>query len=331
MEEVLVATPLPHSSSAEPRTFTGGISVQAISPILWDLSVLKTYIAEHDREKLDQTRYWLCASREAKPDLTDVQDLYETVHQAMYACQIIHPSGSDNIYLAFHRKPEGYDHVGTFSPPNMNSTLIGRITTAERRGLAEDFDLVYSGVRRAFVDKIVRLQNPILLLEQGLQIGTSNLAMLMFVMGLDMLFMAGQREPFIKRVAGFFGKDSYIFPTVLSQNYQPDIAASEVVGDLYDFRNIIAHGQEIPEHPYRQTYAGSRIAGPAGNFVGYSYADVLRESALFLLTGALGKIFKGNLYDQVRDVAKWRISMTCYEHRFKDSGGVASPSPHKDR
>jgi len=34
----------------------------------------------------------------------------------------------------------------------------------------------------------------------------------MFVMALDMLMMAGEKVPFIERLGGFLGPQSYVFP-----------------------------------------------------------------------------------------------------------------------
>jgi hypothetical protein len=212
MDEVLVATPLPYSCTSVPHNFGGGISIRAGAPILWPLSCLRGYISEVDRETLDKTRYWLCASRPPKSRLEDIDDLYETARQAMYALQILHPSGAQNIYLGFHPKPDGWDHIGSKRPAIMCSTMLGRITSAEGRGLSpETVNAIYAGVSHAFGQKIVRLENPMLLLEQGAQTGNPVLAMLMFVMGLDMLFMAGDKVSFVKRVAGFLGVNSFVF------------------------------------------------------------------------------------------------------------------------
>ena len=249
----------------------------------------------------------------------------------MYAHQIIHPSGCQNIYLAFHRKPEGYDFIGLCRPQQMNSTLVGRMTSAERRGLAVNFDVVHAGVSHAFSQKVVRLQNPILLLEQGLQTGNPTLAMLMFVMGLDVLFMAGDKVSFVTRAAGFLGLNSYVFPQVLSFDFQPLITVGEVAADLYDLRNLIAHGQEIPKHPFRQEYDVTRITGPGVAHLPCSYVDVLMEAGLFMLTGSLAKIFKDGLYADVGNATKWRATMNRSEHRFKDSGGVLDSSRRSTR
>ena len=94
MDEILVATPL--SSAIRPHTFSNGISVQKIEPILWNNSSINRFVSENDRVALEETDYWLCASKQAaviRNESDDLDILYETVQRAMWAVQIIYPLG----------------------------------------------------------------------------------------------------------------------------------------------------------------------------------------------------------------------------------------------
>jgi hypothetical protein len=257
----------------------------------------------------------------------NAEELYETVRQAMYALQLICPCGCKNIYLKFHKTPDGYDQIGYCGPQNLKSTLMGRIVLSKHARLDDDFEPVYSGISRAFSEKIVKLQNPILLLEQGMQTGNPHLAVLMCVMGLDVLFMAGgEKSLFVKRIGGFLGRDSFVFPPVLSYDLQPSVKVQDVLDDVYEFRNRIAHGLEIPEHPYREKYELLSTTGGRLTYDDYYYAELMLDSSIFLLCTALRKIFFENFYDDVRDVKRWRAKMTIFEHRFKDGGGIFAES-----
>lgn len=66
MHEVLVATPLRNSAVTRPYDFEGGISIRELSPILWDISIVKSYISEDERAKMAEAKYWLCASQECE-------------------------------------------------------------------------------------------------------------------------------------------------------------------------------------------------------------------------------------------------------------------------
>src|ERR1019366_7216439 len=175
MREVLVATPLKPGVVRRTYAFGDGIAVRELSPILWDTSIPKTLISAHERDQLAQARYWLCASKEVECVYRGVgDDLYAKAMYAMSALQIICPSGAENVFLKFEHTEQGYDNIGYKLPKELCSTLIGRITWAEDQGFAHDFEAIYDGVKRAFTERIVRLQNPILLLEHGMQIDNVN-------------------------------------------------------------------------------------------------------------------------------------------------------------
>lgn len=327
MPEVLVATPLKSSAVTRPYTFADGISIRELSPIPWDISIAKALISSREQDELASTHYWLCASKEVEHVHGAVgDDLYAKSMHAMSALQMICPSGSKNLFLKFAHTEQGYDNVGSRHPKELCSTLIGRITFLEDRDFAQDFEAVYSMVKRAFTEKIVRFQNPILLLEHGMQIGNVNLGALMFVMALDMLMMAGEKVPFVERLGGFLGPQSYIFPPDSIMHRQPAVKVQDVVADLYDFRNIIAHGQEIPRSPYRQKYDLLDDKGGRINHDDYYYAELMLESGLFLLTGALSKISVEGLFDTVCNEATWRSKLRLYEHRWKSDASVTTPT-----
>jgi hypothetical protein len=329
MPELLVATPLRNSAVTRPYDFADGISIRELVPILWDISIVKNYISEDERAKMADAKYWLCASRDYEYDFGDTgRELFTKARHAAWALQVICPSGAPHVFLKFQKTDGGYDNIGTERPKELCRTLLGNLLSVEKQGLQEDFDAVYAGIRRAFTEKVVRLQNPVLLIEHGMQTGHVNLGALMFVMGLDMLFMAGETGAFMSRVGGFLGVESYVFPPVTSLNIRPTTVVGDVLNDLYEFRNIIAHGQEIPETPYRQKSDLMSTGGQRINYEDYHRAELLLESGLFMLTASLRRIFVEKLFDEVKDTGKWRTKMRLYEHRYKESGG---PEANKQR
>jgi hypothetical protein len=108
MPEILVATPLKSSSVSGTYTFPDGICIREISPILWDISITKTFISAREMEELAQTQYWLCARGEQdyqKP--TQGSDLRDKAEYAASALQIICPSGAKAVFLTFHQTDNG--------------------------------------------------------------------------------------------------------------------------------------------------------------------------------------------------------------------------------
>ncbi len=327
MLEFIVGTPLKHSVASQPYTFASGISIQKLSPILWDISVAKGYISQHDRDYMSEDRFWLCATAESQSDHdAEVRELYDKARHAAYALQIIAPSGGKNVYLQFRNTDAGYDNVGACHPHQTCVTPIGKMLSAEKLGLSGDFDKIYAGVRRAFTEKVVRIQNPILLLEHAQQIGNIPLAATMCTMGLDMLFMAGKINPFVSRLGGFLGLDSFVFPSYGFEGqppHQPAVRVKDVLSDVYAFRNIIAHGHEIPETPWRRP--PQEFLTTEGKSIKHEpicRVDLMLEASVFFVTTALRRIFIEDLFDDVAETARWRAKLKVYEHRYKDAGGI---------
>jgi hypothetical protein len=309
MDKIVFGTPLPFSSVSKDYTFASGLAIRSIRPILWELSAAKGYMSDDERRRLSEAPYWLCASKEtenwhlAQP----ADDLYEEVRLGMYALQIICPSGASNQYFKFCETPEGFDNIGGWHPAKMTSTLMGRLAVLDGQRLNAEFDVVFRGVQRAFKESVVRLVNPVLLLEHGLQINHPYLSMLMWVMGLDMLYMAGERQPFVDRVSGFLGSNTLIFPPFIHQ--QPRLTIDEVLDHLYELRNFVAHGREIPRNPFLEKFNIVDRNGRDIDLIEYTYSQVLMESALFLLTESLRKIMTEGLVDTVRDDASWKQTL----------------------
>ena len=181
--EVLVATPLRHFAVSAPYAFADGISIRELSPIRWDSSIVKSTVSEQERESLAATKYWLVAAKEYDNVYGSVGDeLYARALSAAMTLQIICPTGATHVFLKFQQTPEGWDNIGSLQPKQLCSTLLGRITHLEEQGLHQ-FGVIYQGIRRATEEKLVRLQNPVILLEHGQQLGNPALGNLLYVMG----------------------------------------------------------------------------------------------------------------------------------------------------
>jgi hypothetical protein len=136
MPEVLVATPLNYSAATRPYEFEDGISIRELSPILWDISVVKGYVSESDKARMNDAKYWLCASEEHEYALHETgQDLYVKAHNAALALQVLAPSGAMHIFLEFQRTNKGYDNIGARHLKELCHTLLGNYISAEKLGL----------------------------------------------------------------------------------------------------------------------------------------------------------------------------------------------------
>lgn len=328
MPEVLVATPLHYCVATGPQTFSDGLSICQLGPILWEKALSKAYISEDDRNYMNEDRYWLCAREEFEYILPDTGDhLYDKVSHGAWSLQILFPCGAKNIFLKFHETAEGFDNIGTRRLKELCTTRLSPFNNAAGAHLATQFESIYGGVRRAFTERIVRLQNPILLIEHGMQTGNVPLANMMSAMALDMLFMAGETKSFITRIGGCLGLDRLVFhenPIAPGYSCRPDVKVGNVIEDIYAFRNIIAHGAEIPKTPYRESHAVLGIDGVSIYTGQLTYAELLADASLAILTMALREVFINGWLDDIVAKDPWKAKMTLFAHRYKNAQKAVS-------
>ena len=102
MPQVLVATPLNHSAVSRPYSFADGISIRELSPIRWDVAIIKSNVSALEQEELTTTKYWLCAEKDYEHVHGSVGDeLLQPAHAAAMALQILCPNGAKHVFLKF--------------------------------------------------------------------------------------------------------------------------------------------------------------------------------------------------------------------------------------
>jgi hypothetical protein len=320
----MVATPLHNGVVTRPYDLNEHICIRELGPIRWDVAIIKSHVSEHDREELASTKFWLCAIRNYEHLPDDVgRELFPLAHAAALTLQTLCPNGAKHVFLAFHETPQGWDNVGGSQPDKpLCRTLLGRITDLEEQAFPRDFNAVYEGIRRANDDGLVRLQNPVQLLEHGMQTGHPYIATMLFVAGLDVLVMAGESRTFVPRLGGFLGPETLLFPAESLLHRQPRTTVRDVLHDVYTLRSKVAHGQEIPKTPFRELYRLLSTAGEQINAAEYSYAHLMLDASLFLLTKALHRIFTEERYDTFQNITTWRQQLTIFEHRYNQAVAI---------
>jgi hypothetical protein len=100
----------------------------------------------------------------------------------------------------------------------------------------------------------------------------------------------------VSRIKWFIGENSSIYaPGDISSLLQdPHITVGQIVRDLYDLRNYVAHGDRIPD-----TYFGSTLRH--GFNGGVSKCEVLLEAASFIIRSSLLRILRESLLDRFAD------------------------------
>jgi len=105
---------------------------------------------------------------------------------------------------------------------------------------------------------------------------------------------SGGTVSFAERLCGLLGAGSRIFPPS-GLRRRPKYKVSDVVADLYQLRNEMAHG--LPFHEKFRKTRGFLADGDepiAEEFATFRYDQVLEECAAFLLCGALREVLLRN-------------------------------------
>ncbi len=103
------------------------------------------------------------------------------------------------------------DSIHNYRP--LETTRWGSMIASE----PVDFNVisaVTAGVQDAIASRVVRLQNPLYLLEMGQQADNLHIRVLLWVAGLDALLMGGSKNVFGRRLFNLLGRQTFVFPAV---------------------------------------------------------------------------------------------------------------------
>ena len=232
----------------------------------------------------------------------------ELARNAVLAYQVVHPVGTDDFgsfVILCEKRPHALVIDSVSNNRRLETTRWGRMIGLEPVD-ANALRVVVAGVQEAFAKKVVRLQNPLYLLELGEEANNPHMRILLWVVGLDALLMACNGKTFERRLCNFLGRKTCVFPAIGGLP-QPKYTLGDVVCDLYVLRSDIAHGKKIHkrfrEKVCFQDVDGNLIDGYEGS---YQHGEILEEAALFLLCLALRSVFTNNLIDIVADDLRWR-------------------------
>ena len=288
---------------------TGTLSVRrGDDGVFPDLDSWAYFLSQHDLNELKSVRNWLWYEFQSPwPRDTQAEALARTRFEfAQYALQLLAPTGSRGLMLMARRTNDKFVLESGHHRLPLNETVWGRLVS-HPGSTATELPVVMERIEEAFQRRIIRVQNPVYLLEHGFQATNLHIRVLLWTTGLDGLLMANNRSEFVDRLHNLLGADTLIFPPDNIMNRQPKYRVSDVSGDLYDLRSEIAHGREIGKR-FREKTGFKALDGfdISGVFPDYQYRQVLGECAVFLLASALRKVLLMNLLDDIASEKKWR-------------------------
>jgi hypothetical protein len=259
---------------------------------------------------LSRTAFWFRYDfRDESIKQTELQsNAKELVRNAVLAYQVARPVGTDaegSFVVLCKKKDESLVIESVDVYRRLEPTRWGRMIVPEPIDVTA-FTAIAVGVQEAFQKKIVRLQNPLYLLELGEEANNPHVRILLWVTALDALVMAGNPKAFERRMHNLLGRKTFVFPAMVYLP-QPKYTLGDVVCDLYELRSEIAHGRKIRDG-FRKEVGFQDVDGNQIDGYEHSYLrrQILEEAALFLLCLALRTVFTNNLTDVVADAGRWR-------------------------
>ena len=288
---------------------TGSLSVKRQDDATFpDLDSWAYFLSQHDLNQLKSVRNWLWYEFQSPwPRNTQVEAAaLARFDFVQYAFQLLAPTGSRGLVLMARRiggkliLESGHHRLPS------NETVWGRLVSIPGT-IPTELPVIMERIEDAIRRPIIRVQNPVYLLEHGLQATNLHIRVLLWTTGLDGLLMANNRSEFVDRLHNLLGAETLIFPPDKIMNRQPKYKVSDVSGDLYDLRSEIAHGREISKK-FREKTGFKAMDGfeISGVFPDYQYRQVLGECAVFLLSSALKKVLLMDLLDDIASEKKWR-------------------------
>lgn len=262
-----------------------------------------------ERTEALERSHWFCLEAECEWHERHqvLSRLATDLRNAMLGFQLWCVKGWDGIIVDAQLTEAGAANVETvhFAEPYPMSQW-SKMMNLEKLDAAALTPLV-EGTLVALESRAVRTKNPFQFLEIGLQTAFNHVraGALMWTMGLDALLVAEKQDRFASRLIRLLGEDTLVFP----EDYvgrRPTYTVGEVAANMYDWRNLIAHGKEILEK-YRQPIQ-FQFEPPEMAYLSvedWTYEVLLCESSLFTLTAALRKVITDGQLELLANKRQW--------------------------
>lgn len=262
-----------------------------------------------DEQEALQRSHWLGIESEceAHEEQAVLEELALDLRSAMLGFQLWAPVGWDGILIKT-RKPALTIHNVSIAEPYQRSRWARQLGLESLN--PSDLGTLVEGTLGALKSQSVPQTNPLQFLEIGLQTAAHHprVGALLWILGLDALLAAERQQLFAKRLIRLLGAETPTFP-VNFMGRRPMYTVGDVAADIYDLRNLIAHGKEILQKYRDQIEIQLEPESLAYLHVEkWSYGTLLAESALFTLLAALRKVITAGLLevmDRKREWERW--------------------------
>jgi hypothetical protein len=174
----------------------------------------------------------------------------------------------------------------------------------------EEILAVVDGTLNVIKGQNPRTVTPFRLLEQGLISSDPYIRIFMWTTALDSILMAVKEQIFVDRLCALLGPDRLVFPPQDGVYIPRGTKVSDVAGDLFTLRSLLAHGRVIDKRFWEERPDLKDILHPSVYNPPLRYRVLLEEAALSLLTFMLQRVILHNALGEFSVAKKWAARVT---------------------
>jgi hypothetical protein len=261
-----------------------------------------------EEEKVMNRSHWLCIEEECDWHQRDtvLKRLDDALRRATLGFQLWCLKGWDGLTINVQVRDGEMPVENVSCAEPYEASKWSRMMDLKTQSVAELSPLI-EGVFAMRESNAVQLINPLDFLEIGLQTAFNHIraGALLWTAGLDALLTAEKQVRFAARLKSFLGSDTRVFPPDWIGR-RPLYKVEDVAANMFDLRNLLAHGKEIlPKYrePIRFKFEPEGLTSfPVED---WTYEMLLYESSLFTLIAALRKIIADGIMQTVADRRAW--------------------------
>ena len=290
-------------------TFRNGVSIRSLSnsekP---DLSSWGQFMSPDEIARVSGFGRWMCLDFAVKHDHQGGGTAVEakaskTLANTMVALQVAAPVGCYIFDIFLQAGGPSLDLYQIDHNQILTSTGCARMI-GDGSLSPEEIKKVVNGVLALIESGEPRLSTPLGLLLSGMSSGDPYVKTLLWVGAIDSILMASKAKVFEERLCRLLGADTEVFPG-LEDHGVPPYSVKGLAFDLYSLRNQIAHGGAILPKFLQRPSAGSAVNASA-SYPGLStYAGVLHEASILLLSRLLREIVLRDMLPTFCELKQW--------------------------
>lgn len=295
----------PFDLSQLPASILPSVTIENVSPMFKDdtWNLFKTELGKRDMEVLEKVNHAIVHRYESNYSDSDADlQSVDLVHNVAACLRLIRPMRQFALVIGGTLLPDDAIQVQHFDHP-IHLWEIPQIQKGfflRNRDVAE-LQAVIPAFQNAMAGEYWKFRMPVSLYEAGhFQDRFWKSRFILWCSAIDAIFTSQTRDRehsgsrvAIARIKWFLGAATKIYAPgdVPSFAPQPEPTVADVVDDLYEVRNCIAHGDKVPDRFFSQTMRW----GESGNLLA-----TLEEAASFIVRTSLLKILKSNLLNHFK-------------------------------